>query len=252
MITPFEIENKDFSKSMRGYNIEEVDEFLDEIILDLQKLLVENEKMKDELNTLNTELTQYKKSESSVLNTLESAKKLMNDISESAEKRAEVIIRNAQMDAEVIRKDAKDSIAKLTEEGERLREKVFRFRDRYKQMLENEISSIESSGDDLFSDIEKEFVPASMAQSGDNAKPPETEKPSEEIIPADAGDISVSKPARKAKETVVMQKTSEPKPQGTSKDTLVMDDNSLDKLLAENFGVKSTPKADLQKTRMIK
>ena len=82
---------------MRGYNAVEVDDFLDLIILDLQKMLEDQENLKKTVKSLEAELAQYKRSETSVLNTLESAKKLMNDISESAEKRAEIIIRNAQM-----------------------------------------------------------------------------------------------------------------------------------------------------------
>ena len=42
MITPAEIETKEFSRAVRGYKMEEVDEFLDEIILDMEKLLEEN------------------------------------------------------------------------------------------------------------------------------------------------------------------------------------------------------------------
>ena len=87
MITPLDIENKEFSKAMRGYNAEEVDAFLDQIILDLQQLLSEKERLAAEVEELKKDISQYKRSETSVLNTLESAKKLMNDISESAEKR---------------------------------------------------------------------------------------------------------------------------------------------------------------------
>ena len=66
MITPLDIENKKFSRQMmNGYNVDEVDDFLDEIIVDLQKLLDENARLKDEVESLNQELTKYKKSESS-------------------------------------------------------------------------------------------------------------------------------------------------------------------------------------------
>ena len=167
MITPYEIENKDFSRSVRGYNVVEVDDFLDLIILDLQKLLAENEEMKNTVKSLEDELRQYKRSESSVLNTLESAKKLMNDISESAEKRAEIIIRNARMDAEVLQRDAKDNISKLTEEGDKLKHKVARFRERYRQLLEEELSQLEGSSEELFADLEREFMPASMEKSAE-------------------------------------------------------------------------------------
>ena len=42
MITPADIENKVFSKAVRGYKEEEVDEFLDLLTLDLEKVLNEN------------------------------------------------------------------------------------------------------------------------------------------------------------------------------------------------------------------
>lgn len=39
MITPLEIQNKEFRRGIRGYKEDEVDEFLDKIILDYEKLL---------------------------------------------------------------------------------------------------------------------------------------------------------------------------------------------------------------------
>ena len=39
MITPYDIESKEFAKAVRGYNIEDVDAFLDEITIDLEKLM---------------------------------------------------------------------------------------------------------------------------------------------------------------------------------------------------------------------
>jgi cell division initiation protein len=39
MITPLDIQNKEFPKVVRGYKEEEVDGFLDLVTLDLEKLL---------------------------------------------------------------------------------------------------------------------------------------------------------------------------------------------------------------------
>ena len=130
MLTPHDIEVKEFGRAVRGYKTEDVDNFLDEIILDFQQLLDENKKLRESVAELDADLRQYKKSESSMLNTLESAKKLMGDISLSAEKRAEVIINNANANAEAIQREAKESISKLTEEGERLAVRVKKFKDR--------------------------------------------------------------------------------------------------------------------------
>lgn len=157
MITPQEIEDKEFNKALRGYNAEEVDEFLDQIILDLQEIITENDRLKAENADLLRKLEEYKESQKSVMNTLDSAKKLMKDISESAEKRADVIIKNAKLDAAMIVKDANDSISRYSGMGEELKNRVMYFRSRYKQMLLDELADIDDKGGDLLSDLEKEF-----------------------------------------------------------------------------------------------
>lgn len=153
MITPRDIEEKEFSKSMRGYNCIEVDSYLDEIISEFEKLLLEKEAMRKEIEKLRQEVEQNKKSETTVMNTLESAKKLMKDISESAERRAEIIIKNATLDAAVMQRDAKDSISKLSKEKEDLEERVAKLKTRYKNMLEDELAHLDNIGSDLFDDF---------------------------------------------------------------------------------------------------
>ncbi len=264
MITPYEIENKEFSKSMRGYNAVEVDDFLDLIILDLQKMLEDQENLKKTVKSLEAELAQYKRSETSVLNTLESAKKLMNDISESAEKRAEIIIRNAQMEAESLQRDARENISKLTEEGEKLKYKVARFRERYRQLLEDEMSQIEGSSEELFADLEREFMPASMEKTDDWTAPLEkTPKTSK----ADAGASAapdVREDMKQRKTTVFQPGRPEESLQPEVKvrkldkgDTMVVSEKSLEEMLMENYGLKegdekTFSKEDLAKTRIIK
>lgn len=165
MIKPSDIEDKVFSKSMRGYNAEEVDIFLDDIMLDYEKLIKENNRLQSEIENLNKELLEYKKSESSVLNTLESAKHLMSDISASAEKRAEIILKNARLDAEVIQREAKDSVEKWSEEGEALKKQINGFKLRYKQLLQENIMILDGSTSALLEEMEGDFIPASLDDS---------------------------------------------------------------------------------------
>ncbi|MBO4235623.1 MAG: DivIVA domain-containing protein [Firmicutes bacterium] len=159
MITPQEIENKDFTKSFRGYDEDEVDEFLDLIIIDMQKITDEITRLRQENEELRAENDEHKKSQKRVMDTLDSAKKLMRDISESAEKRADIIIRNAKMDAEMILNEAKSSAGKYAgADGEELRDRVAYFRSRFRQLLLDELDSMDSKGGDLLSALEKEFV----------------------------------------------------------------------------------------------
>ncbi len=76
MVTPYDIQKKEFSKTLRGFNPDEVDDFLNEIILTIQELMRENETLKDKVNNLTRDLEKYHNSEKSMANTIESAKKL--------------------------------------------------------------------------------------------------------------------------------------------------------------------------------
>ena len=159
MITPADIEYKEFTRAVRGYKEDEVDAFLDMIIVDMEKLITENKKLKAELEKARNQNNNQANTESSVYETLEAAKSLMNDIAASAERRAEVILKNAELEASLITKEAKESISKLTEEGHRLSAKVESFRVRYRKLLEDELEHINYSSEDILADFEREFLP---------------------------------------------------------------------------------------------
>jgi DivIVA domain len=60
MITPLDIENKEFKKGLRGYNENEVDSYLDEIKKEYENLYRENIELKDKLNALTEQIKRYK------------------------------------------------------------------------------------------------------------------------------------------------------------------------------------------------
>lgn len=156
MITPLDIQNKMFSKGVRGYKEEEVDGFLDLVTLDLEKLLDENQQLKSQVKTLTAELERYKGSEGAVIDTLEAAKALMSDISASAEKRASILLKNATLDAELIQREARESVDRLKEEAVSLHTKVSTFRTRYRSLLESELEKFDTLAAELFSDMERD------------------------------------------------------------------------------------------------
>lgn len=163
MITPTDIENKVFSRGVRGYKEDEVDDFLDLIILDMEKLLKENRQLKLELEKAQGQVDRHVSTEGSVYETLEAAKALMNDIAASAERRAQVILKDAELEAAMITREARESIGRLTEEGNRLRRSVERMREKYRHILEMELERVDSVGADLFEELEGDFLPASIA-----------------------------------------------------------------------------------------
>ena len=150
MLTPLDIQNKEFSKGVRGYKEEEVDEFLDEIICDFQVLLTRNEQLTSELEASRNKLQEFKSTEGSVITTLESAKALMNEIAQSAEKRAEVLVKNAELDAELKVRQAKEDLAQLKAEETMLRSRVDSYRTRIKAILESELDQINTLESNIF------------------------------------------------------------------------------------------------------
>ena len=45
-LTPMDINNKEFKKGIRGYSVEEVDEFLDEVVENYEEVYKENSRLK--------------------------------------------------------------------------------------------------------------------------------------------------------------------------------------------------------------
>ena len=100
MITPLDIENKKFAKQMmNGYNVDEVDDFLDELTLDYGKLYKENAELKAQREELDSNVGKYKNIENTIQNTLIMAQKTADEVQEVAKKQAEQIIKGAEFQA---------------------------------------------------------------------------------------------------------------------------------------------------------
>jgi cell division initiation protein len=167
MITPLDIQNKQFPKGVRGYKEEDVDGFLDLLTLDYDKVLKENHELKEAVKNLNMEMNKYKSSQETIYETLETAKKLMNDISESAEKRASMVLKNAELDGQIIIREAKESVEKLGEEYTSIKNRLNIFKTRYKSLLESELEKFDVLSSDIFSDKDLEDL---KSLTGDNTK----------------------------------------------------------------------------------
>ncbi len=96
MLTPLEIENMKFSKQLvNGYNTDEIDEFLDDILKDYETLYKENIELKDKTSSLNDGITHYKSMEDMLQSTLILAQNTAEEVKENAKKEAETILASA-------------------------------------------------------------------------------------------------------------------------------------------------------------
>lgn len=100
MLTPLDIHNHEFKKGFRGYDEGEVDDFLDRIVSDYEKVLRENEKLKERANLSEKELIHYKSLEKNMQDTLLVAQKTAEEVITSARKTAKEIRDNATNEAQ--------------------------------------------------------------------------------------------------------------------------------------------------------
>ncbi len=101
MITPLDIENKRFAKQMvNGYSVDEVDDFLDDLTVEFEKLFKENSENKEKLEKLEHDLEHYKTIETTLQSTLVMAQSTAEEVKEVANKQAEQIVNEAKANAQ--------------------------------------------------------------------------------------------------------------------------------------------------------
>lgn len=132
MLTPLDIENQRFSKSLKGYNLDEVDDFLDQLTIDYERLYKENNELRNKVESLEKDLEHYKSVEQTLQNTLIMAQQAADDIKTNAQSRADQIIRDAQSEA----RRATDEITKEEFEIRKRTEELKRQFSVYKAKME--------------------------------------------------------------------------------------------------------------------
>ena len=101
MITPLDIENKKFAKQMmNGYSVDEVDDFLDDLTVEYEKLFKENAEYKAQVEKLKEDMEHYKAIESTLQSTLVMAQTTAEEVKNVAKQQADQIINEAKINAE--------------------------------------------------------------------------------------------------------------------------------------------------------
>lgn len=134
MFTPLDIENKKFAKQiMNGYSVEEVDDFLDQLTLDYEKMYKEASENKRKIEELEKSVEHYKTIEGTLQNTLVMAQSAADEVKNIAKQQADQIIKEAEGTARKSADDLDQAIVLKKKELEDI-EKQF---DIYKAKMES-------------------------------------------------------------------------------------------------------------------
>ena len=160
MITPLDIENKKFNKQMmNGYNVDEVDDFLDEVMEDYEANYKELAILRPKIEELQSAIERYKNIESTLQNTLVMAQSTADEVKSVARQQADQIIADAQREAEDIIRNAKESALRAVEELEQqIRNKEQQYNDAKKlfDIYKAKMEALLISQSELIKEMNKE------------------------------------------------------------------------------------------------
>ena len=160
-LTAMDINNKEFKRGLRGYSVEEVDEFLDQVVENYEELYKENSRLKESLSRVNEKLEHDEKLEATIQNTLLLAQNAADQAKESSEKQAELIIGNANETAQRILDKAHGDVISINDEYEKVKEEFIKFRAKFRGFMNTQLQTF----DELEKDLTKNY---SVSQPVDN------------------------------------------------------------------------------------
>ncbi|MFD0960290.1 DivIVA domain-containing protein [Paenibacillus chungangensis] len=138
-LTPLDIHNKEFSRRLRGYDEDEVNEFLDQVIKDYEALIRENKELQNNMLTLQEKLNHFSNIEETLSKTIIVAQEAADEVRNNAKKEAQLIIKEAEKNADRIVNDSLSKSRKIALEVEELKKQASIYRARFRTLVEAQL-----------------------------------------------------------------------------------------------------------------
>lgn len=155
MLTPLDIQNKEFKRTFSGYSMQEVDEFLNLVIDGYEKLYKENMDCKDRITKLEESVKQYKNIENTLQSTLVVAQSAGEQVQKNAEEKAANIIADANNKAKEIVANSFEEVKKLEYRYEELKRGIDVYTAKMTALLESQLGLLRQAetSDKTFAEI---------------------------------------------------------------------------------------------------
>ncbi len=141
-ITPYDIQNKQFPVKFRGFDMQEVGDFLEMLREEIEEVLRENASLKEQLSKCEARLNEYRDMENTLKETLVSSQKMVEEFKENAKKEVELTLQEAEMNASKIIRSAQDKAIKIHEDISDLKGVRRHVREELIRLLENHMRMV--------------------------------------------------------------------------------------------------------------
>src|SRR5919202_3995369 len=191
-IRPIDIRRKEFKNGFRGYEPNQVDDFLDAVADEFERNYTENQRMREEVSSLRDRLQQFEELEGSIRAALVHAEQASNDLRRAATSEAENLRQSAQREADfTIREartrshqmlaDSSSRIERVQDSYEALQEAKKSFTNDFRHLLKTymdlmdnmEVSSAREIEASLRERLDTESIAVVREAAQQEARPPE-------------------------------------------------------------------------------
>ncbi|KGP92789.1 septum formation initiator [Pontibacillus chungwhensis BH030062] len=152
-LTPLDIHNKEFTRGFRGYDEDEVNEFLDQVIKDYESVIREKKNLEEKVSQLEEKLGHFSNIEETLNKSILVAQETAEEVKGHANKESKLILKEAEKNADRIINEALSKSRRISLEVEELKKQAKVFRTRLKMMVEAQLDMLETDDwDELFNE----------------------------------------------------------------------------------------------------
>ena len=167
-LTPLDIHNKEFSRAFRGFDEDEVNEFLDQVIKDYELILREKRELEERVKDLQERLAHFNNIEETLNKSILVAQEAAEEVKRNAQKEAKLIIREAEKNADRIVNEALSKARRVAIEIEELKKQSKVFRNRFKMLVEAQLDLINSEDWDQLLEYDVEATELKSLENDDS------------------------------------------------------------------------------------
>lgn len=156
-LTPIDIHNKEFGSKWRGYDEDEVNEFLEQVMKDYENLIEENKALQNDLKQTNSQIAHYNSIEETLQKSIMTAQEAAEDVRRNSMKESKLIVKEAEKNADRIVNEALTRARTISLEVEDLKKQSKVFRNRFKMLIEAQLDLVNTDDWDSLFDYSMEM-----------------------------------------------------------------------------------------------
>jgi len=139
MISPFEIENKEFNSKLSGYNKMEVDDYLYKLSNDIENIIKTLEMKDKEISRLEDELNKFHRIEKNITEALVVAKETASEIVNNAKHKSENIIDESENNAKSIIDQGNREVLDAKQELQSIKKEMNMYKIKMRSLIESQL-----------------------------------------------------------------------------------------------------------------